>query len=378
MVDLLPGVTSFLRTLLRRTAAILSLFLLLSGLAWWGDTSRASRSDAPRLRVALFINGTLGDKSFFDSAAKGLREAGRTLPVFAKVVEGGVDPTRWESAFTDLADSGDFDLIVTGTFTMVPYVQRLAAQYPRARFIVYDAAVDYKRCRCQNVHSLLFRQNEGAYLAGYLAALLDRRGLPGVPPGGGLGVVGGMQFPVIDDFIVGFRAGAKAVDPALSVLSQYANSFSDPAAGKEIAKAQYNRGASLIFHVAGATGQGVNEAALEAKRYAIGVDMDQHALYSASNPALAARIVTSVIKNVDVAILGAIRQQLAGTLPLGTARSLGVAERGVSLAPRSGVLAEAPPDLLAAVDAIQAEIVAGRIVVPSAFAPARRPTGAPS
>lgn len=359
---------TLLRTLLWHAAILLGLFLGLSALARLADRMPGGHTDGSRLRVALFINGTLGDKSFFDSAAKGLREAGRTLPVFVKVIEGGVDPTRWESALTDLADSGDFDLIVTGTFTMVPYIERLAGEFPTARFVVYDAAVDYTRCRCSNVHSILFRQNEGAYLAGYLAALLDRQGLPGLPPRGGLGVVGGMKFPVIDDFVVGFRGGAAAADPAVSVASQYANSFSDPAAGKEIAKAQYGRGASLIFHVAGATGQGINEAALEAKRYAIGVDMDQYALYSASNPALAARIVTSVIKNVDVAILDAVRQFTGGTLAFGQARSLGLAEQGVGLARRSEVLSNAPAEVIAAVDALQAQIAAGRIDVPGAFA----------
>lgn len=367
--------SSLWRALLRQVAIVLALFLVLSVLARLAESIPTGQEAGQRLKVALFINGTLGDKSFFDSAAKGLREAGRTLPVFVKVIEGGVDPTRWESALTDLADSGDFDLIVTGTFTMVPYIQHLAGAYPKARFVVYDAAVDYARCRCQNVHSILFRQNEGAYLAGYLAALLDRRGLPGLPPRGGLGVVGGMQFPVIEDFIVGFRAGAAAADPAASVASQYANSFSDPAAGKEIAKAQYGRGASLIFHVAGATGQGINEAALEAKRYAIGVDMDQYALHRVSNPPLAARIVTSVVKNVDVAMLDTTKRFVDGTLTFGEARSLGLAEQGVGLARHSAVLANAPADLLAAVDALQAQIAAGRIEVPSAFSrKARQPS----
>lgn len=353
-----------------QAAWLVSLFSLLYGLAALGGRADVRNSGEVKLRAALFVNGTLGDKSFFDAAASGMRRARDTLPAFVKVVEGGTDPTRWQAALTDLADSGDYDLIVTGTFTMVPYVQRLAEQYPDARFVVFDAAVDYARCRCQNVHSILFRQNEGAYLAGYLAARLDQAGLPGVEPGSGLGVVGGMQFPVIDDFIVGFRAGAHAAVPGETVLTQYANSFSDPAAGKEVAKAQFGRGVSLIFHAAGATGQGVNEAALEGRRYAIGVDMDQYAMYRASNPQIASRIVTSVLKNVDVAVVRAIGQALQGQLAYGRSQSLGLAEQGVSLARHSDVLAQAPPDLLRSLDEVQAQVARGERRVPSAFSSA--------
>ena len=359
-----------LRSFLTQAAWLAGLLSALFLLAAVGEHGDARRSGTVKLRAALFINGTLGDKSFFDSAASGMRQARDTLPVMVKVIEGGIDPTRWQAALTDLADSGDYDLIVAGTFTMVPYIQALAQQYPDARFVVFDAAVDYAKCGCRNVHSILFRQNEGAYLAGFLAARLDQAGLPGLAPGSGLGVVGGMQFPVIDDFIVGFRAGAQAAVPGETVLTQYANSFSDPAAGKEIAKAQFGRGVGLIFHAAGATGQGVNEAAREGRRYAIGVDMDQYALYRQANPALASRIVTSVVKNVDVAVLRAIGQALQGQLAYGRSESLGIAERGVSLARGSEVLAQASPAVMQALDATQAAVARGELRVPSAFAPA--------
>lgn len=358
-----------LRAAAVQAAWIAGTLALLFLLAQFADRTDVRLSQGVRLRVALFVNGTLGDKSFFDSAARGLKTARETLPVFVKVIEGGTDPTRWEAALTDLADSGDFDLIVAGTFTMVPYIERLAREYPKARFVIFDATVDYAACGCRNVHSILFRQNEGAYLAGWLAARLDRAGLPGVAPDSGLGVVGGMQFPVIDDFMLGFRAGVLAAAPGHTLLSQYANSFSDPAAGKEIAKAQYGRGVALIFHAAGATGQGVNEAALEALRYAIGVDMDQYALYEASNPALASRIVASVLKNVDVALLRVVQMQMEGRLSFGSAESLGLAEHGVSLTRNSVIVTQAAPETLRALDELQVAIAEKRVHVPSAFQP---------
>jgi len=357
----------FLRITAVQLGWMMGLFSCLSLLGMAAGQSPAHRSSGAPLRVVLFINGTLGDKSFFDSAARGMKEAHETLGIETRIVEGGADPTRWQGALIDLVDSGDYDLIVAGTYTMVPYVQTLAHDYPDARFVMFDAIIDNAACMCRNVHSIVFRQNEGAYLAGALAGDLVRAGLPGLPPHSSLAVVGGMQFPTVEDFIVGFVAGAKSVAPDTQIATQYANSFSDPATGKEIATAQFGHGAGIVFHVAGATGQGVNEAALESRRYAIGVDMDQVALYRQSNPQVASRIVTSVLKNVDVAVLTALRQARAGNLAFGQVETLGVAEGGVSLAMNSDVLASAPPAVLLDLQRARDAVVSGRVHVPSAF-----------
>ena len=358
---------TLLRTFMIQGACLFGLFLALSLLAVGADRAQAARQRGVTLRTVLFVNGTLGDKSFFDSAARGVKQAHDQLGVAARVVEGGADPTRWQAALTDLADSGDYDLIIAGTYTMVPYIEELARAYPEAHFVVFDAAIDAKACGCRNIHSVVFRQNEGAYLAGVLAASLADHGLPDLPQRSALGIVGGMQFPVVEDFLVGFRAGALATVPHTDIASQYANSFSDPAAGKEIAKAQFARGAGIVFHVAGASGQGVNEAALESHRYAIGVDMDQVALYRHSHPQMASRIITSVLKNVDVAVLQAIGEAQRGALVYGKVDSLGLAEGGVSLAMDSDVLRAAPPGVLATLETAKAGIVSGSTPVPSAF-----------
>ena len=358
-----PGWQAALLWLLRA----LLLLGCLYGLNALADRLGQPASGDTRLRVALFINGALGDKSFFDAAARGLDQAARSLPLRARVVEGGVDPTRWQAALNDLADSGEYDVIVAGTFTMAPAIEDLARRYPALRFIVFDAQVDYRRCACANVYSMRFRQNEGAYLAGFLAARLAHDGFARSAPGGGLGAVGGMQLPVIEDFLLGFQAGAQAAVPGIAIQVQYANAFSDPAAGKEIARLQFARGASVVFHAAGATGQGVNEAAEEAGRHAIGVDLDQAALYREQHPARAAAIVTSVMKQVDVGLVRALALALDGRLPYGRAESLGLREGGVRLAPRSQVMDRLAPDLAAELARRQAGIVAGRVKVPSAF-----------
>jgi len=351
-----PGVLRRLLTSCAIGVAVIAGLLLFA--ATGRDTAPAASSSAPR--VALFIAGTLGDKSFNDSAARGIAAARARWNLRARVIEGGYDPTRWEASLTDLVDGGDFDIVIAGTFATAPMVERLAPRYPEVHFIVYDAAVDAARCRCGNVHSILFRQNEGAYLAGWLATRLA-----GAPAH--VGVIGAMQIPVIDDFIIGFSAGAKAADSTVAVSRQYVNSFKDPAAAKEIAKAVYAQGARVIFQAAGASGQGVIEAAEEAQRYVIGVDSDQYAVYRVSHPEQARFIATSVMKDVDVALERAIGAHIEHRLRYGSVESIGLKEGGISLARGSEVLRNAPAAMLAELDAVRERIVADAIVVPSAF-----------
>jgi basic membrane protein A len=212
------------------------------------------------------------------------------------------------------------------------------------------------------VHSLLFRQREAAFLAGHLAARVvasEVRGSSATAAAGPitLGAVGGLPIPVVDDFIDGFAAGATHAEPQLRLLRQYANSFSDPATAKDIAKAMYAQGAGLVFQVAGGSGQGVIEAAAETGRWAIGVDSDQYALYREAYPARAAHILSSVLKNVDAGLLQALGQLKQGTLQFGVTSSLGLAEGGVSLA-HSGPGWQALPPAFAAEMAALAQAVA--------------------
>jgi len=360
-----------LRSLLLRVAAALSLLGVLYAIKLPPGAPQEAGDEATRpLRVVLFVNGTLGDKSFYDSAARGLRAAQQQWGLRTRVIEAGLDPTRWAPLLTDVAESGDFDVIVTGGFAMAALVQRVAPRYPGARFVLFDAAPDAATCRCENVHSMLFRQNEGAYLAGLLAVRhAQMTAGPETAAGASpvLGVVGAMPIPVIDDFIVGFTAGARAAAPQATVLRQYVNSFTDPATGKEVAKALFGRGAHLVFHAAAGSGQGVIEAAAEAGRYAIGVDSDQHALFLTSQPRQAAAIVTSVMKNVDVALLRALGAAQARTLAYGEVVTLGLAEGGVSLAGKSSEMERLSPAVIDELRQVQAQIGQGQLQVPSAF-----------
>jgi basic membrane protein A len=324
------------------------------------------------LKVLHFVNGVLGDKSFFDSAERGIQRAQAELGAEVKTIEAGIDPTGWEAALVDAAANEEFDVMVVGTFQMIEYLEKIAPQYPDKKFFLYDAPVNYEgeACapnKCANVYSILYKQNEGSYLAGVYAAAMTTQAIDGMNPEAVIGSVGGQEIPVIIDFMVGYEQGARDTNPDIQVIRQFAAGWNDPAKGKELAKAQYSQGADIVFQIAGGTGQGVFEAALEDGKYAIGVDSDQALIIESANPDQAARILTSMMKNVDNSIFRGLQMHLDGTAPYGTAESLGIAEGGVGLARNKFYDASTPDEVKAAVDAAEQRVINGEITVETVF-----------
>lgn len=333
-----------------------------------GSAAPAEAADQGQpLKVVLFINGVLGDKSFFDSAQRGIDRAVAELGVEAKTIEAGIDETTWEPAIVDAAANEDYDVFVVGTWQMVDYLQQIAPQYPDKKFIIFDSNVDYDNCDCGNVYSILYKQNEGSYLAGVYAAAMTTQEMDGMNPDAIIGSIGGQEIPVILDFMVGYEQGAKETNPDITVIRQFAGGWNDPAKGKELAKAQYSQGADIVFQIAGGTGQGVFEAAAEDGHYAIGVDSDQALIVEEADPAQASRILTSMMKNVDNSLFRALQLHLEGKAPYGEAEALGIAEGGVGLARNKFYDAATPDDVKAMVDEAEQKIIAGEITVDTAF-----------
>lgn len=215
------------------------------------DTGDAGTTEEP-LRVALLLNGTLGDKSFNDSAADGMEMIAQELSnVETKVVEMTFDDTKWEPAVLDACDEG-YDIIITGTWQMQEIIARVAPEYPDTHFIVYDTAMDYSQGGYENVYSIEYKQNDGSFLAGVLAASMTQTGQ--------IGFVGGMDNTVIYDFLVGYIQGAQTVKPDIKVASAFVGNFSDSARAKELATSQFNMGADLIFSCASTAGDGTYRA----------------------------------------------------------------------------------------------------------------------
>ncbi len=323
-----------------------------------------------KLNVALVINGTLGDKSFFDSAQRGMDRAKAELGMTVKTIELGYDENRWGPGLADAANQ-NYDVVICGTFNMEQYITETAAKVKTKKFIFFDDVVDYKK-GFENVYSVTFKQNEGSYLAGLMAGLLvlssDATVQKGTGGGKKTGFLGGMNIPVINDFLAGWKQGAK--DAGLKdadVLVSYADSFSDPAKGKELTLALYNQGAGIAFNVAGQTGLGVLDAGGQAKRFTIGVDSDQYTILKDSKPDQAQWIVTSMQKRVDNALFRALRLTGMDQLKYGAAEAVGLSDGGVELADNENYKKNVPQDIRDKVAAKAKDIAGGTLKVDTAI-----------
>lgn len=350
----------------RKLLSILMVLMLLAGvMAGCGSKSKpdadgsGSVDGEKPLKVALMLNGTLGDKAFFDSANNGIALIKSELQnVETKVVEATYDDTKWEPALLDLCD-GDYDIIICGTWQMQEIVSRVAPEYPDKKFIVYDTSMDYTSGDYSNVYSIEYKQNDGSFLAGVLAASMTKTGT--------IGFVGGMDNTVIYDFLVGYIQGAQTVKPDIKVQSAFVGDFSNTARAKELALSQYNMGADIIFSCASTAGDGTMQAGKEVGKFIIGVDSDQAMLYNGTDPEQANLIPSSVLKRVDVSLLQSITAAQNGTLKWGTRASLGIAEDCIGLADNEIYQKVVPAETKTLIDEYSEKIKSGDIKVKSAF-----------
>ena len=307
---------------------------------------------AAPLKVGLVFDvGGRGDKSFNDAAYAGLERAKRELGVEFATLETGEGTDR-EAQMRQLAAGGS-QLVFGVGFLFSDDIRNLATEFPNVKFACVDYTVMPNDTLPPNLAALTFKEQEGSFLVGALAALLSQ--------GGKIGFVGGMEIPLIKKFEAGYRAGAKAADPGVQVLVKYAGNtgaaFKDPTKGKELGLAEYHQGADIIYHASGSTGLGVFEAARELKRLAIGVDSDQYD----EAPGV---VLTSMVKHVEVAVFNTIRAEKEGRFQ-GGVQIFGLAEDGVGWVYDERNKPLIPDAIKAKVDAFRDAIVAGRIAVPT-------------
>ena len=318
--------------------------------------------------VVFLINGNLGDKSFFDSAEAGLEalsEAGRIE--FDAIEMGGTDENRptWLSTLYDVSESGDYDVIICGTFQMPDYLKEVASKYPDQKYIIFDD--NTYAGECPNVLNLTYRQNDMGYLVGVFAACMSAdTSVEKINGNAVVGFVGGMDSPVINDFLIGFIEGAQSVNPDIKVDTRYTNDYVDTAIAKEYALSMINDNkCDIIWGVAGNAGNGAAEAALETgKAWFIGVDSDQELTLS---PDLAALTLTSGLKNVGNSLIWVFDELDAGKEHWGTEVCLGLAEGGVGIVTDKNFDKYASDETKAAVAAAQEAVLNGDIVVDTAI-----------
>ncbi|MCK9329317.1 MAG: BMP family ABC transporter substrate-binding protein [Sphaerochaetaceae bacterium] len=335
--------------------------LLAIGIVFANGSKETAAADTNQLDVALLLNGTLGDKAFFDSANRGIQAIKDQLGCKTKVVEVGFDDSKWEPALRDLCDE-KHDIIICGTWQMQEIVAKVAVDYPDQKVIVFDTSMDYAndaKGTFKNIYSIEYKQNDGSFLAGVLAASMSKTGI--------IGAVGGMDNTVILDFMVGYIQGARQVNPNIKILSSFVGNFSDSAKAKELTFAEHRMGADVVFNLASNAGEGILQASKEDKTYAIGVDSDQAMLYMDSDPELAKLIVSSMLKRVDQSLLITVKAAQEGTLAWGSRVALGISEDCIGLADNEVYQSVVPADVRALVSDYSAKIKSGEIKVDTAF-----------
>lgn len=349
-------------------ATIMTFSLVLAGCAGGGEKKEADKKTATKdkLKVACLINGNLGDKSFFDSADNGMKLIKEKLGYDVKTIEMGFDQTKWKPTLQDVSEQ-DYDLIVVGTWQMKETLEEIAPQYKEKKYIIFDSSVDYAKADLSNVYSIEYKQNEGSFIAGALAAKVTTSKMPLANPEKKIGFLGGMDTPIINDFLVGYIQGAQYVDKDTKVAVSYIGDFENSAKGKEMALAQYNQGVDIGFNVAGQAGLGQLDAAKDSKKYAIGVDSDQAMLFKGKDSAKSDLIPTSVLKRVDNSLLRAMQLMKDGKLEFGKREVLGLKENAIEIVENEFYNKLISEDVRKEMKDVKDKIVKGEIKVNTAF-----------
>ena len=294
----------------------------------------------------VFDVGGLGDKSFNDAAHRGLMRAKDELKIEVQYYEPKEEADR-ESGLRRYA-AEKFSVIVGVGFMFTDEITVLAKDFPSLKFACVDMAVKGDPLP-PNLVALKFKEEEGSFLVGALAGLLTKTNV--------VGFVGGMDVPLIHKFEAGFTAGVKHVNPGGQVLSGYSQSFKDAAKGKSLAVGMYEKRADIIYHASGQSGRGVFEAAREKDKLAIGVDSDQY-------EEAPGHVLTSMIKRVDLAVFETIKGVKDGKFEPGV-KVFGLKEDGVGFVYDDRNKNLIPKEIYDKVMALRADIIAGRITVPS-------------
>ncbi|MEN8673192.1 BMP family ABC transporter substrate-binding protein [Nocardioides sp.] len=321
-----------------------------------GESTTSEETEAPQSDIMVgmaYDVGGRGDQSFNDSAAAGLDQAVAEFGVTSQEseAEDGEAENAREERLRTFADAG-FNPIIAVGFAYGPSIGVVSAEYPDVNF----AIIDDSSVEADNVASLVFAEEQGSFLVGAAAALKSETGQ--------VGFVGGVETPLIQKFQAGYEAGVAAVDPDITVDVTYLtqvpdfSGFGDPAKGKTAAQGMFDNGADIVYHAAGGSGGGVFEAASESGNLAIGVDSDQ---YNTADPSVQDVILTSMLKNVDVAVYTYLSEVVGGNVPSGVT-TYDLAVDGVGYSTSGGQV----DDIAADLDAYKQQIVDGEIEVPTA------------
>ena len=298
----------------------------------------------------VFDVGGRGDKSFNDAAYNGLVRAQKELGVDFEIIDPGDGADR-EAALRKLAFKDGISVIFGVGFIFTEDITKVATEFYNKKFACVDFSVDEKTMIPANLQALEFKEEEGSFLVGYLAALTTKTNK--------VGFLGGMESPLIKKFEAGYRQGVKYGNPNCEIYSAYVSvnpdGFKNPGKGKEICMSQYDKGADIIYHASGLSGLGLFEAAREKKKLAIGVDLDQ----SKEAPGF---VLTSMVKMVDQAVFQSIKDFKDNSFTRGV-KTLGLKDKGVDYVYDDTNKNLIPDDVHKKIEDARAKIISGEIKV---------------
>ncbi len=332
-----------LRPVVRKVGVVATAAVLAVGLtACGGAKPKASGTDDEGLSVGIFVDNAFGDGDFFDQAAAAEGTLESDLDATVNTYEGQLQAQNFEPLLQDAADANDI-VFVLG-FEAIDALIKVADENPDTQFVFVDGTVD-----SPDVVSAEFRTAEGCYMAGALAATVNKTEGAKVA-----GFVGGVDAPVIKNCESGYTQGVAEVDPAQKVSPQYAGSFVDPAKGREIALALQQKGARSIFAYAGLTGAGIFDAAkADGEISPIGVVADKSGLAPGKTPG-------SLEMGVDTVILSLVEDFDGGDLEQGSQHTYGFAEGGWKMIYDEALVGA---DQVAELDALQERIASGELQI---------------
>ncbi|MBV8169564.1 MAG: BMP family ABC transporter substrate-binding protein [Alphaproteobacteria bacterium] len=313
--------------------------LVLLAAVWALPTGAAELKPA----VVYDIGGKF-DKSFNEGVYVGVERFKSDSKIAPAEFE-ATNETQFEQAQRRFAQRAYDPIVVVGFNQMNP-VEKVAKDFPKARFTLIDGVV-----KLPNVQSVVFKEHEGSFLVGALAAMASKTGK--------IGFIGGMDIPLIRKFACGFEQGVKHANPKTELVQNMTGTtpaaWNDPGRGAELAKGQFDRGVDVVYAAAGGTGIGVLQAAKDRGKLAIGVDSNQNHVHPGT-------ILTSMVKRVDLVAFDSFAAARDGSWQPGL-RVLGLKEGGVDWALDENNAALITPEMKATADRLKAEIITGTIVV---------------
>jgi len=333
------------------TAAVALAAVAALALSGCSSSGGGGGDDEKSYAVANVVNGNLGDQGFFDDSETGMT-ALKKEGIDTKTLQADANNQSQWKANVESVSTGKYDMVVVGTWQMNDILADAAKKYPKQHYVIYDSAVEG-----ENIASILYAQNEGSFLAGVLAATTVKNQTGLAKGSKSVGVVGGQDAVPITEFVAGFEAGVKAVDPEMDVQKAFVGDYVNSTKAYDQATAMYQKGAGVVYAVAGQAGLGVLKASKESNKFSIGVDSNQNEIQPG-------HILASMRKFIGNSIVTAVEADQAGELKYGETTTYNLENDGVGLDfEKNGDLV--PADVMKSVEDYKAKIISGEITVPT-------------